>query len=272
MVVEEAHVSGESKPMDYALIPVRYGFLLTGFGVIMQVKQTCLYGIWHFGSSQPGFDCDCAGTIMWNDLSNGTARKVMAAVRIKTLILLQVGLLLGSLGMGGGMGVLVFAAILISLGPIVLFSLPSESRQVVGDVLSIFTALLGLACQSFFGMGEDWMKASRAKREAAAAAKAALKASALEAEDAQDLKASSKEGSKKVAKTEEAEGDDMKKKKKKAPSSGSKKKQTKVFAADFAEGHRKLVAHQAFIATWVAVASRPCQPPPPPPAVALRPC
>lgn len=203
-----AVATGEDESWTTALaqqafkVPFMYGLILVAFALMLQVAMVVLFAAWHADVTpfpQPPFDC--TGTINWEPES-AVARKAAACIRTLTVTSLFAGLTLGWCGLG----VALWSVLLVVLFPLVYFMLPSESKQIVGDVLSIFAHGLGFAGRWVEAITANWREAS----EAAAAAKATKKAAVLEQEDSAEAK-----GSKGAAK------DDWKAAKK---AGGSKKK------------------------------------------------
>eukprot|EP00928_Gymnodinium_smaydae_P077502 TRINITY_DN6086_c0_g1_i2.p1 TRINITY_DN6086_c0_g1~~TRINITY_DN6086_c0_g1_i2.p1 ORF type:complete len:654 (-),score=173.45 TRINITY_DN6086_c0_g1_i2:126-1877(-) len=165
----DADLDEEEATVSLAQMPFRYGFILTAFGLLMQVGTLFLYMNMRSddgANSQPPFDC--TGTIQWEPANPG-AKKFAALARLATLAPLGLGLVLGLLGMG----FLFWAAVGATVFPLVLILLPASSRACVMDVLGLAPRCLGC-----LGFVSDALAARQRRAEEARAAVAAKELSA----------------------------------------------------------------------------------------------
>lgn len=171
--------------VEMASLSLGYGFMLAAAAVGLQVLMFLIFALWHFDTvpaPEPPFDG--TGTLQWQ-LEGTTACKVTAGIRWATILLLEVGLLSGLLGMG----VLLWLVIGFTVGPCFYFLVPQQARQHVHGLLGIIGNVPLSCVRAVTNQMDAYMVRRRKAQEASIAQKTAENVEKLEAECATTVEA-----------------------------------------------------------------------------------
>jgi len=187
-----AYLSAQQAPKDRTLgvafaaatAPFKFGFLMAAMGVGLQVVMLLLF-LAGQGSAPAPPPLDHTGTLQWQP-EGEVALKVMAGARQATILLLEGGLLLGWIGLG----LPLWLALSLALGPVIYLLLPAEARQVARGVAAASLGSVKVVADCLASHADKYLK----QREHARAAMQAQRADEMAAEVDREMGAGGVDG------------------------------------------------------------------------------